>query len=154
MEQQEEEIKHNINNITCNTSFQSPVTMNVQKKDATWFLERRLAAGLLDKLFKEFKGCNTQSDKQVERKIDSEEHVDAGNWLRNDSYKQVDAISYSEKFVVDGSNPKSDPSVATHTNNIISDTHTTNRISTQKLFINPNPPSFLPTQYLARLWRG
>ena len=33
MEQQEEEIERNINNITCDTSFQSPVTMNVQKKD-------------------------------------------------------------------------------------------------------------------------
>ena len=32
-EQQEEEIECNINNITCNTSFESPVTMNSQKKD-------------------------------------------------------------------------------------------------------------------------
>ena len=30
MEQQEEEIEHNINNITCDTSFESPVTVNVQ----------------------------------------------------------------------------------------------------------------------------
>ena len=36
MEQQEEEIKHNINNITSDTSFQSPVTKNVQEKDANW----------------------------------------------------------------------------------------------------------------------
>ena len=34
MEQQEEEIERNINNITCDTSFQYPVTKNVQKKDA------------------------------------------------------------------------------------------------------------------------
>ena len=34
MEQEEEEIEPNINNITCNTSFQSPVTKNVQNKDA------------------------------------------------------------------------------------------------------------------------
>ena len=48
MEQQEEEIEHNINNITCDTSFESPVTMNVQKKDANWALERQLAAGILE----------------------------------------------------------------------------------------------------------
>ena len=66
-----------------------------------------------------------------------EEHVDARNWLRYDSAKQVDAISYSKKLSVDGSDPKSDPSVATHTNNGVLDTYTTNRISTHKLFINP-----------------
>ena len=38
MEQEEEEIERNINNITCDTSFESPVTMNVQKKDANWSL--------------------------------------------------------------------------------------------------------------------
>ena len=32
MEQQEEEIERNINNIACDTSFQSSVTKNVQKK--------------------------------------------------------------------------------------------------------------------------
>ena len=31
MEQEEEEIKRSINNITFDTSFKSPVTMNVQK---------------------------------------------------------------------------------------------------------------------------
>ena len=36
MEQEEEEIERNINSITCDTSFESPVTMNVQKKDANW----------------------------------------------------------------------------------------------------------------------
>ena len=30
MEEEEEEIERNINNITCNNSFQSPVAMNVQ----------------------------------------------------------------------------------------------------------------------------
>ena len=88
-------------------------------------------------MVKEFKGCTIQSDKQVNTTIDSEEHVDARNWLRNDSAEKVDAISDSEKLVVDGSDPKSDPSIATHTTNGISDTDTTNVISTQKLFINP-----------------
>ena len=36
MEEEQEEIERNINNITCNTSFKSPVAMNVQKKDANW----------------------------------------------------------------------------------------------------------------------
>ena len=39
-------------------------------------------------------------------------------------------------MVVDGSNPKSDPSVAAHIASRIPDTHTSNGISTQKLFIN------------------
>ena len=137
MEQQEEEIERNIYNITRDTSFQSAHTKNVQKKYANWSLERRLAAGVLDKMVKEFNECTIQSDKQVDTIIDSKEHVDARNWLRNDSAEQVDAISDSEKLVVDGSDPKSDPSVATHTTNGISATDTTNRIWTQKLFINP-----------------
>ena len=69
-----------------------------------------------------FKGCTIQSDKQVDTIIYSKEHVDARNWLRNYSSEQVDVIIYSEKLVVDGSNPKRDPSVATHTTNGISDT--------------------------------
>ena len=52
MEQEKEKIERNINNITCDTSFQSPVTTNVQKKDANWSLERRLAAGILDEMVK------------------------------------------------------------------------------------------------------
>ena len=87
-----------------------------------------------------FKGCSIQSDEQVDETIDSEEHVDARNWLRNDSAEQVGVTNDSEKLVVDGSDPKSDPSIATDTTNGISDTDTTNRISTQKLhplFIKP-----------------
>ena len=34
MEEEEEKIKSNVNNITTNTSFQSPVAMNAPKKDA------------------------------------------------------------------------------------------------------------------------
>ena len=86
-------------------------------------------------MVKEFKGCNIQSDEQVDTTIDSEEHVGARNWLRKNSAETFDAISDSEKLVVDGSDPKSDPSVATHTTNGISYTHTTNGISTHKLFI-------------------
>ena len=88
-------------------------------------------------MVKEFKGCTIQSDEQVDKIIASEEHVDVGNWLRNDSAKQVHTIIDSETLVVDGSDPKSDPSVATHTTNRILDNDTTNRISTQQLLINP-----------------
>ena len=62
MEQQAEEIECNINNITCDTSFESPITMNVKKKDENWSLERRLSAGVLEEMVKEFKGCTIQSD--------------------------------------------------------------------------------------------
>ena len=117
MEEEEEEIKSNINNITCDTSFQYPVAMNVQKKDANFSLDRQLASGVLAEIFENFKGCTIQSDKQVDKIIDSEEHVDARSWLGNDSAKQVDAISDYKKLVMDGSNPKSNPRVSTHTTN-------------------------------------
>ena len=104
-----------------------------------------------------FKGCTIQStisnsahsnsDKHLDEINDSEEKVDARNWLRNDSAehvdqindsdKHVDAIIDSGKLVVDGSNPKSDPRVATHNTNEILATHTTNVISINKLLINP-----------------
>ena len=60
-------------------------------------------------MVKEFNECTIQSDKQVDTIIDSKEHVDARNWLRNDSAEQVDVINDSEKLVVDGSDRKSDP---------------------------------------------
>ena len=50
MEQEDEEIERNNNNITCNTSFEPTVTMNVQKKDADWSLERRIDAGVLEEM--------------------------------------------------------------------------------------------------------
>ena len=43
-------------------------------------------------------------------------------------------LNDSKILVVDGSDPKSDPNVATHTTNGISSTDTTNRISTRKLY--------------------
>ena len=91
--------------------------MNVQNKYANLSLEKRLAAGILAEIVENFKACTIQSDKQVVEIIDSEEHVDARNWLRNYSSKQVDAISDSEKMVVDGSDPISDPKAATKTTN-------------------------------------
>ena len=119
--------------------------MNVQKKDENLPLERRLASGVLAEMIMNVIWCTIQSDKQVDKIIDSEEHVDARNWLRNDSAEQVDAISDSEKLVVDGSDKKKGPRVATHTTNIISPTQTTNSISTQKLLINPTIQVFVGT---------
>ena len=55
MEEEEEEVKHNINNITCDTSFQSPITMNIQKKYVNTSLERRLASGVLEEMVETFK---------------------------------------------------------------------------------------------------
>ena len=60
MDEEEEEIERNINNITCNAPFQSPVTKNVQKKDANWSLQRRLSAGVMDEMVKEFNECTIQ----------------------------------------------------------------------------------------------
>ena len=37
-----------------------------------------------------FKGCTSQSDEQVGKIMDSEEHVDTRNWLRNDPDKPID----------------------------------------------------------------
>ena len=119
MDEEEEEIGRNINNITCDTPFQSPVTKNVQKKDANWSLKRRLASDVLAEMVENSKGCTIQSDEQVDTIIDSEEHVDARNWLRNDSSEQVGVTDDSEKLVVDGSDPERNPSVATDTTNRI-----------------------------------
>ena len=81
-----------------------------------------------------FKGCSIQSDKQVDEIFDSKEQFEARNWLRNDSTEQVDVLINSENLVVDGSDPKIDPIVATHTTNRISDTDTTIGISKQELY--------------------
>ena len=77
-----------------------------------------------------FKGCSIQSDEQVDDISDSKEGAED----RNDSYEEVDMLNDSETFVVDGSYPKSNSNVATHTTNGILSTDTTIGISTQKLY--------------------
>ena len=47
MDEEEEEMERDINNIACDTLFQSPLTKSVQKRDASWLLERQLSAGVL-----------------------------------------------------------------------------------------------------------
>ena len=79
MDEEEEDIENNINNVTCDTPFQSPVTRSVQNKDSSWSLERRLAAGVLAEMVENFKGCSIQSDEQVDEITDSKEHVDTRN---------------------------------------------------------------------------
>ena len=71
MDEEEEEMERNINNVTCDTSFMSPVTKSVQKKDESWSLEIRLAAGILAEMVENFKGLTIQSDEQVDEIIDS-----------------------------------------------------------------------------------
>ena len=83
--------------------------MHVQKKDANLLLERRLDSDVLTEMVENIKGCTIQSDKQVDKIIDSHEHVDERNWLRNNYSEQVNAIGDSKKLVVDGSDQKSDP---------------------------------------------
>ena len=75
MDEEEEEMERNINNITCDTTFQSPGTKSVKKKDASWSLERRLAAGVLAEMVENSKGCSIQSEKQVDDISDSKEGV-------------------------------------------------------------------------------
>ena len=60
MEQKEEEIENNVNNIKMDTSFQSHVAMNAQKKDSNMSYERRLASGILAETIKQFKGYTIQ----------------------------------------------------------------------------------------------
>ena len=61
MNEEIEEMERNINNITFDTPFQSPGTKSVQNKDASWSLERRLAAGVPAEMVENFKGCTIQS---------------------------------------------------------------------------------------------
>ena len=61
MQEEEEEIEIHINNIKMDTSCQSQVATDTQKKDANMTLERRLASGVLAETIKIFKGYNIQS---------------------------------------------------------------------------------------------
>ena len=130
MNEEVEQTERNINNITCDTPFQSPGTKIVQEKDASWSLERRLAVGILAEMVENFNGCSIQSEKQVDDISDSKEGVED----INDSFEAVDVLNNSENFVVDGGDTKSDPNVATATTNGILSTDTANRISTRKLY--------------------
>ena len=47
MVDKEKDAKFNVNNVTTDTLFQSPVTANAQNKDANTTYERQLALGIL-----------------------------------------------------------------------------------------------------------
>ena len=73
----EKNADRNINNITMDTMFQSPVTTNAQKKNANVKYERLIASDILAETIKEFKGCTIQSTINNFSYYDSEEQVDA-----------------------------------------------------------------------------
>ena len=85
-----------------------------------------------------------EEEEEMEHNInnisDSKEGVDdindskEGVEDRDDSFEEVDVLNDSENFVVDESDPKSDPNGATHTINGIFSSDTTNGILTRKLF--------------------
>ena len=61
MEDEEKDAERNVNNVTTDIFFQSPVTVNVQNKDANGTYERQIASGIISEAIKEFKGCTIQS---------------------------------------------------------------------------------------------
>ena len=52
MEDKEKYAKRNVNNVTTDTLFQSPRTINVQKKDSNVTYERLIASGILAETIK------------------------------------------------------------------------------------------------------
>ena len=52
MEEEEEYAKLNVNNFNTDTSFQSPVATNAQKKDTNVSYERRLASDIIVEMIK------------------------------------------------------------------------------------------------------
>ena len=77
MEDKEKDAEHNVNNVTTDTFFQSPVTINAQNKDANVTYEKRIASGILAETIKKFKGCTIQSTINNSEYYDSDEQVDA-----------------------------------------------------------------------------
>ena len=95
MNEEVEEMERNINNITCGTPFRSPGPKRVQKKDSSWSLERRIAAGVLAEIVEHFKGCSIQSDEQVDDISDSKEGVED----RNDSFESLMSSTCSSDWL-------------------------------------------------------
>ena len=136
-EEEKKDAERNVNNVTMDTLFQSPVTINTQRKDANLTNEIKIASGIHAETIKEFKGFTIQSTISDSAHSNSEELVYA---VRN-SEELVDAVSNSEELVdavrnseelVDAiSDPKSDPSIYPKVS-----TYTTNGISPKKLLAN------------------
>ena len=67
MNEEEEGMERNINNITCGSSFQSPVTKSVKKKDTSWSLERQLDAGILVEIVENLKDVVSNQTNRLKR---------------------------------------------------------------------------------------
>ena len=52
MEEEEDDAKNNVNNVTKDTSFQSPVSVSAQNKYANITYERRMESGILAETIK------------------------------------------------------------------------------------------------------
>ena len=61
IEDEEKYAERHVNNVTMDTSFHSPVTINAQKKDSNVTYERQISSGILVETIKEFNGCTIQS---------------------------------------------------------------------------------------------
>ena len=113
MEEGEKYAERNIKKVNVDDFFQSPVTINTQKKDANLTNERRIASDIYAETIKEFKGCVIRSTISNSAHSNSEEKVDAISY----SKEQVDAISDSGELVGAVRDQKSDTKVATYTTN-------------------------------------
>ena len=60
MEMEEKYAERNVNNVTMDTFFQYPVTINAEKKDTNATNERQVASDILAEMMKEFKRFTIQ----------------------------------------------------------------------------------------------
>ena len=100
-------MEDNVNNITMDTLFHSPLTINVQNKYANVTSERRIAADIHAESIENFMGFMIQSTISNSEHSNSEELFDAVS----DSEELVDAISDPER------DSSCDPKVASHATN-------------------------------------
>ena len=73
MKEEEKYSERTVNNVTTDTFFRSPATINAQKKDSNVTYERLIALGILVETIKEFKQCTIQSTIRDSAHSDSEE---------------------------------------------------------------------------------
>ena len=103
--------------------FQSPVTINAQKKDANMTNERQIAEDIYAKTMKEFKRFFIQSTISDTVYSNSEELVDTISGSKelvdtsSDSKELVDKVSNSKELFDAVSDPSINPNVATYTIN-------------------------------------
>ena len=118
-----EEEERNANNVNMDTFCQSPVTKNIQIKNANVPNERQIPLDILAEIVKGFKGLTLHSK------------------INNSGYNNSDKDDAE-------SDQKSDQLVATHTSDRkkikITDTNTTNINCLQKILINQTIPFIIP----------